>query len=81
MGVCEKQGSYLLNTVRNYVIHPLDPKIHAQIKKTLVEHLDADKARYAYLHDLSQFYLEYTLLKYCNCDVGVNNHRRLLESY
>ena len=81
LGVCEEQGPYLLNTVRNYVVHPLDRKRRAQIKEMPAKHLDADKTQYVYLHDLSQFYLEYMLLKYCNYDVGVDNHRRLLESY
>ena len=81
LGVCEKQGPYLLNNVRNYVIHPLDKNQQAQIKETLSKYLDTDKIQYVYLHDLSQFYLEYILLKYCNFDVGVDNHRRLLESY
>ena len=81
LDVSEKQGPYLLNTVRNYIIHPLDRKRQARIKEPLSKYLDADKIQYVYLHDLSQFYLEYMFLKYCNFVVAVNDHRRLLESY
>ena len=36
LDVCEKQGPYLLNTVRNYVIHPLDRNRQARIKEPLL---------------------------------------------
>ena len=81
LGVCQKQGPYLLNKVRNYIVHPLERKTQAQIKEILSTYLDADKIQYVYLHNLSQFYLEYMLLKYCKFDVGADNHRRLLASY
>ncbi len=71
-------GSHLLGNVRNYVSHPLDPKTPAEVKERHRKYLDSDRSRYAYLHDLSQFYLEYLLLDYCG--IQTSEHRRLLEA-
>ena len=73
------RGTYLLGCVRNYVAHPLDRNAQAEVKQKHLKHLDADSANYFYLHDLSQFYLEYALLKFLGFEVG-DNHRQLLEA-
>ena len=78
LGKAETRGAPLLGRVRNYVAHPLRRKTPVKIKASYINYLDADPAQYAYLHDLSQFYLEYMLLKFCN--YAVKRHRPLLES-
>ncbi len=73
------RGVHLLCSVRNYVTHPLDRKRPAKIKKLFRNHLDSIPTNYLYLHDLSQFYLEYSLLKFLGCNVG-GSYRGLLEA-
>ena len=73
------RGAYLLGCVRNYVAHPLDPKEQAAVKQEHRIHLDVDSANYVYLHDLSQFYLEYVFLKFLGFEVG-DHHRQLREA-
>ena len=58
-------GAYLINQRRNYVMHPLDPKQPARVKERHMTVLDTDPIKYAFVHDLSQFYLEYTFLEFC----------------
>ncbi len=77
LALSDSSGSHLLGNVRNYVSHPLDPKTSAEVKQKHLRHLESDRSYYAYLHDLSQFYLEYTLLKFC--DYGTSKYRELLE--
>ena len=74
-------GAHLLGSVRNYVAHPLDPSLNAQaeVKQKHLKYLDVDPANYVYLHDLSQFYLEYGLLKFLGFESG-DSHRQLLET-
>ena len=72
------KGSDLLNSVRNYVAHPLDPHTQALIKQGHLDYLEADPKHYVYLHDLSQFYLEYAFLKFCGYETY--DHRLLLET-
>ena len=79
LGESELRGVDLLGSVRNYVAHPLDRGREAKVKQEHLDHLDANSATYFYLHDLSQFYLEYALLKFLGFEVG-DNHRQLLES-
>ena len=74
--VRNNKGAYLLNEVRNYVTHPLKRETAAKIKRNAFEQLDTDLMQYVYLHDLSQFYLEYLFLRFCYCDF--NEHSRLL---
>ena len=72
----------MLNEVRNYVAHPYEREKSATIKDRFLKYLDPDMLQYIYLQDLSQFYLEYLFLKYCNpifCE-RENWHRSLLES-
>ena len=71
------KGSDLLNKVRNYIVHPLDRNTKAEIKKLHLECLEVDPLRYVYLHDLSQFYLEYLFLKHCA--YRPSEYRPLLE--
>ncbi len=73
----ETKGAYLINEVRNYVMHPLDRKRPARVKEKHVAFLDSDPIKYAFVHDLSQFYLEYTLLEYCG--LLRLEHRELLK--
>ena len=70
-------GATLVVDVRNYVAHPLDLKL-AEIKARYLQFLDSDWIQYVYLHDLSQFYLEYMVLSYCGFRTW--EHRRLLET-
>ena len=72
------QGPYLLNTVRNYVPHPLERGTTAEVKAKHLSYLDADPMNYVYLHDLSQFYFEYTFLKFCG--YSPSDYRRLRET-
>ena len=75
-------GANLLNEVRNYVTHPLERKKSATIKDLFRKYLDPDMLHYVYLQDLSQFYLEYLFLKYCNSKLceRENWYRGLLET-
>ena len=72
-----ERGPYLLNEVRNYVAHPLRRK-EAEIKKKHLDLLDSDMSHYVYLHDLSQFYLEYMFLSFCGYET--RSFRDLLEA-
>ena len=74
------RGSYLLGGVRNYVAHPLDPHTPAEVKEKYLRYLDADPVSYFYLYDLSQFYLEYALLKFFGYETADDNYRRLVET-
>ena len=69
-------GACLLVNVRNYVAHPLDKK-NTVIKPDHLRHLDGDPSHYVHLHDLSQFYLEHVLLRFCG--FAVAHERQLLE--
>ena len=78
LNIKDDKGAYLLVDVRNYVAHPLD--LHHKnpvIKPGHLRYVDGDTTNYVHLHDLSQFYLEHVLLRFC--DFGVANHRQLLE--
>ncbi len=55
----DNNGPRLLGDVRNYVVHPLE-----RIGKERYKELDSDSSLYVYLHDLSQFYLEYMFLAF-----------------
>ena len=69
----EKNGPRLLNEVRNYVVHPLE-----RIGEDHYKELDSDSSLYVYLHDLSQFYLEYIFLAFLGLP-DVERPRILLE--
>ena len=79
LGESEMRGVCLLGGVRNYVAHPLDPDAQAEVKDKYLKYLDVDPINCFYLHDLSQFYLEYSLLKFLGFETG-DGHRRLLET-
>ena len=70
-------GANIIVTVRNYVAHPLHKK-RTEIRPQYLEYLDSDVVQYVYLHDLSQFYLEYVFLRSCGFNIG--SHRTLLET-
>ena len=70
-------GTSLIVAVRNYVAHPLE-KGPPEVKARFLQYLDSDPMQYVYLHDLSQFYLEYMLLRSCGFNMG--RHRQLLEA-
>ena len=78
LNVGNYQGPYLLNTVRSYVPHPLERGTAAEVKSRHISYLDDDPMNYVYLHDLSQFYFEYTFLKLCGYSLG--DYRPLLET-
>ena len=72
-----KSGPHVIYSVRNYVVHPLDPDTDA-IKQLHLEYLDDSYSPYFYLHDLCQFYLEYLLLIGL-CDWRPGGFRTLTE--
>ena len=76
LNISNNNGASLLVDVRNYVTHPLDK--NPVIKPGYLQHVDGDLAHYIYLHDLSQFYLEHVLLRFCG--FALAHHRQLLES-
>ena len=78
LGESGLKGIHLLGGVRNYVTHPLDRDTPAEVKEKYLKHLDPDSVNYIYLHDLSQFYLEYGLLSFFGHTTG--GHRRLIEA-
>ena len=78
LGGRKRQGPDLLDRVRGYIAHPLDTGTPAKVKQEPLEYLDSEPMDYMYLHDLSQFYLEYMFLAYCG--LGFADHRPLLES-
>lgn len=55
----KNNGPWLLSEVRHYVVHPLE-----RMKEERYKELDSDSSLYVYLHDLSQFYLEYMFLAF-----------------
>ena len=75
----ELRGPYLLSGVRNYVAHPLNPDTPAEVKEKYLRYLDSDPVSYFYLYDLSQFYLEYALLKFFGYETD-GSYRRLVET-
>ena len=75
LNISNNNGACLLVDVRNYVAHPLDK--NPVIKPGYLQHVDGDLAHYIHLHDLSQFYLEHVLLRFCG--FAVAHHRQLLE--
>ena len=75
LGIGTYKGVYLLNEIRNYVPHPLEPKTNAEIKPEIHEFIHGNRQPLAYLHDLSQFYFEHLFLAYC----GPEFHPRELE--
>ena len=79
LGQSSMKRPFLLGSVRNYVAHPLDLNRPAEMKKKYLKYLDADHSHCFYLHDLSQFYLEYALLKFLGFDAS-NSYRPLLEA-
>ena len=80
LNIPNDNGASLLLDVRNYVAHPLDPidANNPSIKHAHLRYLDSEQAHYVHLHDLSQFYLEHVLLRFCG--FGVARYRQLLES-
>ena len=78
LGGRKKQGPDLLDRVRNYIAHPLETGTSVKVKQEPLKYLDSEPVDYVYLHDLSQFYLEYMFLAYCV--LGFADHRPLLES-
>ena len=68
LSIADNNGSGLLVDARNYVIHPLD-KNNTVVKLGHLQYVDGDMVRYAHLHNLSQFYLEYMLLRFCGHNV------------
>lgn len=70
-------GPHMVYSVRNYVVHPLNPDT-AAIKQLHLKHLDNNYSPYLYLHDLCQFYLEYLFLIGL-CDWHPDCFRTLIE--
>ena len=68
-------GASLLVNVRNYIVHPLDK--NTAVKPGHLLYVDGDIVQYAHLHNLSQFYLEYMLLRFCG--LKVTRYRQLRE--
>ena len=79
LGEDEFRGVHLLGNVRNYVTHPLDRNRPAEIKSKYREFLDSSPLHYFYLHDLSQFYLEYALLRFFGYEAS-GGYRQLREA-
>ena len=79
LGESEMRGPCLLGGVRNYVAHPLNRDAPAEVKDKYLKYLDVDPVNCFYLHDLSQFYLEYGFLKFLGFE-NIDSHRQLLET-
>ena len=47
------------------------------VKPRHLQYVDGDMTHYVPLHDLSQFYLEYLVLRFCGHTMA--NYRQLLE--
>ena len=77
LSVC-KSGPHVIYSARNYVVHPLERGTDT-IKQGHLEYLDDNYSPYLYLHDLSQFYLEYLLLIGL-CDYKPQHFRSLIET-
>ena len=75
LNIGDNKGAFLLADVRNYVTHPLDK--NPVVKPGHLKYVDGDLIQYVRLHDLSQFYLEYVLLRFCGYRVG-SSYRSLL---
>ena len=73
LGIADDKGALLLADVRNYVMHPLGKNPIA--KPGHLKYVDGDLMQYVRLHDLSQFYLEYVLLRFCG--YRVSSYRQL----
>lgn len=73
-----QSGVPLLNSVRNYVVHPLQKNSHA-VKSQHAELLDSTYSEYFYVHDLSQYFLEYLFL-HGLCNYTPEHHRLLTET-
>ena len=78
LGGRKRQGPDLLDRVRGYIAHPLQVGTPVRVKQDELKHIGSDPMGYVYLHDLSQFYLEYMFLAYCG--LCFKDHRPLLES-
>ena len=74
LNIADDKGAMLLADVRNYITHPLDG--NPVIKPGHLKYIDGDLMQYVRLHDLSQFYLEHSLLGFCGHAVG--HYRKLL---
>ena len=72
------KGPYLLNDVRNYVTHPLENNT-SSIKEQFKNYVDSDLSHYVFLQDLSQFYLEYLFLGYCDFTIANQDYRKPIE--
>ncbi len=73
-----RSGVPLLNSVRNYVVHPLQRNSHT-FKTQHSELLDNSYSEYFHVHDLSQYFLEYLLLQGL-CSYTPERYRRLSET-
>ena len=73
-----QSGVPLLNSVRNYVVHPLRRNSH-EFKTQHSELLDNTYSEYFYVHDLSQYFLEYLFLQGL-CNYTPEHHRLLTET-
>jgi len=73
-----QSGIPLLNSVRNYVVHPLKRNSHT-FKSQHAELLDNTYSEYFYVHDLSQYFLEYLFL-HGLCNFMPEHHRLLTET-
>ena len=72
-------GYQLINSVRNYITHPMEKGDPQTAKKMYRNYFDSDYARYYYVFDLSQFYFEYLFLKaYCDYTPPLESLHRLL---
>ena len=77
LNIADNSGARLIADVRNFVIHPLDTDT-TSVKLAHNHYLDVDKSYYLYLHDLSQFYFEHLMLRFCG--YHTNSYRSLLET-
>ena len=75
LGIVDNHGARLLVEIRNYIVHPLDD--NTMVKPRHLQYVDGDMTHYVPLHDLSQFYLEYLVLRFCGHTMA--NYRQLLE--
>ena len=75
LSISDNGGASLLVKIRNYIVHPLGK--NTVVKPGPLQYVDGDKMRYVHLHNLSQFYLEYMLLRFCGHNVA--HYRRLRE--
>ena len=80
LNIADDKGAKLLADVRNYITHPLDNKPviknNPVIKPGHLKYIGGDLMQCVRLHDLSQFYLEHSLLRFCGYAVG--RYRKLL---